>query len=242
MTTSSWLNIVLKKTWFYVKKLLKYPFDIRKKFDYYNYIIYVIHSKSNDKGALLLRKRNHLLINGLVFLPMFLGVFFSTINIIHDKDRFVKYYKTVTLPLSGDTGIQKAFSGIRRGYLAVKHQPIKFSDFEPILYGYLIALLGANLMSKHPSFKKQKEIEDVLLNSNKVDEDGNPWKVVWTPKAIYFETYQCDVYKFVHETKFWNTINYSPAEPILIPEDKRKFIIPEKYELPPKIIFKANDI
>lgn len=242
MNKSNFINIILKKIWFYLKKLLKYPFDVRKKFDYYNYIIYLIYTKTNDSTALKLRKRNHLLINVLIFLPMFLGVLYSGISLINNKNRYIVYYQRILLPLEGETPIRKTLAGFKRTYYAVRYHPLQSSDFEAILHGYLFAILGAGLMSKHPAFKKQKDIEDVLLNSNRVDEDGKPWSVVWTPKALYFEAYQCDVYKFVNETKFWNTINYSPAEPLLIPDDKRKFIIREKFELPPKIIFKSNEV
>jgi hypothetical protein len=242
MNSGNWFKIILRKVWFYVRKLLNYPFVVRKRFDYYNYIVYLIYSRTNERSTLKLRKRNHLLLNVLIFLPLFLGVIYSGLNIYNNKDRYQLYVQRVVLPLKGDTPIKKTFSFLKRSYNSIRYQPIKLTDFEVILYAYMFSILGANLMSKHPAFKKQKEIQDVLLNANKVDEDGNPWKVVWTPHALYFETYQCDVYKFVRETKFWNTINYAPSEPVLIPEDKRKFIIPGKYELPPKIIFKSSDI
>ena len=242
MSSNNWINILLKKIWFYLKKLLNYPFVIKNNYNYYNAIISKIIKKTRSVGLISLRKRNVMYINLFIYLPLFLGFMVSALTVYQNKAKYELYATRVILPLSGETSVQKGVSFIKRAYYSVRYQPIEYEDFEMILYGYFFAILGAYIMSKHPAFKKQKEIQEVLYKLKKVDGENNPWKVIWTPEALFFETYNCNPYQFQKETKFWNTINFSPAPPIVFEDNKSTFIIPRKFELPAQIIFKSSEV
>ena len=215
---------------------------IKKKYAYYNAIISKIIQKRNSYGLISLRKRNVLLINLAIYLPLATGVFFSAATIYDNKVKYEVYARRVVLPLEGETSIQKGFAAIKRAYYSVRYQPISYSDIETIFYGYLLAILGAYILSKNTAFKEQKVIEEALIKFKKFDVDNNPWRAVWTPEAIFFEAYGCNPHTFQKEIRFWNAINFSAAPPILFEENKNIFIIPKNFELPSKIIFKSSEI
>lgn len=242
MDSGNWLKLFVRKAWFYVKKLLNYPFVIKNKYGYYNAIISQIIKKTKNRGLINLRKRNVLFINLFIFMPLFLGGIFSAATVYSEKARYEAYAQRVVLPLKGETPVQKTFSFFKRGYYSVRYQPIKYSDLEMIIYGYFFAIVGAYVLSKHPAFKEQKRIEKDLIKFKKLDGENKPWKVVWTPEALFFESYGCDPYRFKREVPFWNTINFSPADPILVEGNKNVFIIPKKFELPARIIFKSSEV
>ena len=144
------------------------------------------------------------------------------------------------MPIEGDSYFSKTKNTVSRAYKMVQYQPVSYDEFQYLLYGFLMSLVGAKLLSLNPIFKKSQKIEEILSKIKKVDAEERPWRVIWTPDAIYFESFLGDPDQFVNQKSFWNEINFSPDPPIIDLKDRKKFIVPRKYELPPKIEFKVR--
>lgn len=232
--------ILIYVIWYNLKRLLRYPFQVKNKYGYYNAILSYIIDKNKSINLLNLRKRNVYFINSFIILPIFLGVLFTGISMYNHKEKYQIYAMRATLPIEGDSYFEKTTNVISRVYKMAVYQPISQDEIQYILYGFILSLVGGRFLALNPIFKKSQKIEEILSKIKKVDADEKPWKVVWTPDAIYFESFLGDPDQFVNQTSFWNTINFSPDPPIVDLKDRTKFIVPRKYELPPKIIFKVR--
>jgi hypothetical protein len=234
----------LRKSWHLIKIILNYPFEVKNRYAYENAILTQMMKnmkKVDPKDLKDLRAKNITLVNLSIFLPMFMGLMLNIMYIGMNpsvKNRYNVYLQRLTLPIKSEGVFRKTFAFMERVVKAVYHQPVKFSDFQFTIYGYGLAIGGALFLSANPAFRRAEEIQEVLLKMNKVDGEKNPWRVLWTPNYIFFEAYGCNPHAFVDEVKFWNTINYPPAEPIIFDEQMSKFIVPRKYQLPSKIEFK----
>lgn len=226
--------------WYNFKRLIKYPFKIKNQYGYYNAILSYIIQKNKSINLLNLRKRNVYFINAFIILPIFAGVLFSGITMYQHKAKYETYIKRATLPIEGDSYFSKTKNTVSRAYKMVQYQPVSYDEFQYLLYGFLMSLVGAKLLSLNPIFKKSQKIEEILSKIKKVDAEERPWRVIWTPDAIYFESFLGDPDQFVNQKSFWNEINFSPDPPIIDLKDRKKFIVPRKYELPPKIEFKVR--
>ena len=236
----SFKYILKNLLWYNIKKILKYPSKIKKQYGYYNAILSYIIQRTKSETLLNLRKRNVYFINSFIILPMFLGMLFTGISMYNHKEKYQVYAIRATLPVEGESNIQIGINVVNRLYKMIVHQPISKEELNYLFYGFLISLLGAKFLSLNPIFKESNKIEDILSKIRKLDADDKPWKVVWTPDAIYFESFLGDPDSFVSKREFWNQINFSPDPPMIDLKDRTKFIIPRKYELPPKIVFKIR--
>lgn len=234
----------LRKLWHFLKIILNYPFEVKNRYAYQNAILTQMMKnmkKVDPKDLKDLRAKNITLVNLSIFLPMFFGV---VLNVLYFginpavKNRYTVYGQRLSLPIKSEGIFSKTFAIMERAVKAVYHHPVKFTDFQFVVYGYGLGICGALFLSANPAFRRAEEIQEVLLKMNKVDGEKNPWKVLWTPNYVFFEAYGCNPHAFVDEVKFWNTINYPPAEPIIFDEQMSKFIVPRKYQLPSKIEFK----
>lgn len=227
--------------WYNFKRVMRYPFKIKNQYGYYNAILSYIIQKNKSVNLLNLRKRNVYFVNTFILLPIFLGFLFTGISMYNNKEKYKVYLMRATLPIEGKSYFEKTLNIINRSYKMIVYQPVSQEESQYLIYGFLLSIIGARFLSLNPIFKKSEKIEEILTRIKKVDAEENPWRVVWTPDAIYFESFLGDPDQFVNQTSFWNTINFSPDPPIIDLKDRTKFIVPRKYELPPKIEFKVRN-
>ena len=232
--------LIVNIIWYNIKRLLRYPFKIKNQYGFYNAILSYILGKTKSENLLNLRKRNVYFINTFIILTIFLGFLFTGISIFNNKAKYHEYIQRATLPIGGETYFEKTKNSIRRGYKMIVFQPISKEEIQYLIYGFLLSIIGGRFLALNPIFKESKKIEDILSKIRKVDADEKPWRVVWTPDAIYFESFLGDPDSFINDRRFWNEINFTPDPPKIDPKDRKKFIVPRKYELPPKIIFKVR--
>lgn len=223
--------------WNGFKNIVRYPKKIRNQYGYYNAILSYIIQKTKSDNLLNLRQRNVYFINIFIILPMFIGALFSGISVYNNIDKYQLYIKRATLPIDGESYFRIFINLINRIYKMIEFQPFSIDEMKYIVIGFVLSIIGAKFLSLNPIFKKSKQIEDILSKIKKVDADEKPWKVIWTPDAVYFESFLGDPDTFVSQRSFWNTINFSPSPPLIDVKDRTKFIVPRKYELPPKIVF-----
>lgn len=239
---------ILRKLWRMIKAILKYPFDIKNRYAYHNAILTQMmkNIKKNKPEELdKLRTKNVHIVNVAIFLPLMLGIFANCLYFYSEskvQQRYSNYVRRVSLPVGGEGFFGKTKKVTMRGVAMVVNQPVSVTDFNFFFYGYAASILGALFLSANPAFRRAEEIEAVLLKMNKVDGEKHPWRVLWTPNYLFFEAYGCDPHAFVNDVKFWNTINYPPAEPIIFDDQMTKFIVPKKYQLPSKIEFKYKEV
>lgn len=235
-----------KRIFRFIINLIKYPFKIKKKYDFYIAIIGVMFKKIKDPELDFLKKRLIRIMMMLIVMPLFLGVAVNAFTIYQIKDpydmpqknKYVAFAERASQPLY----ISGVFDGVgkifKRGYLIVSKNPFDVTDFIPLFFGFAFSVLGAALASQNFLFEKAALIEVFLEDMKMTDINSKPWKVVFTPKYIYFEAYGHDPGKFIERSNFWNNLgDFLPGEPITFSNDTTKFIIPKKYSLPEKIEF-----
>lgn len=233
-----------RKIWRLVKIVLKYPFAIKNKYAYHNAILTQMMRnirKNKPEELEKLRTKNVHLVNLSIYLPLMLGLFLNIFYFVSTEPvqkRYTTYMQRLSLPIKSEGFFKKGIKVVERGIKAFYYHPLEVRDFKYIFFGYLASIAGALFLSTNPAFRRAEEIEEVLQKMNKVDGDKYAWRVLWTPNYLFFEAYGCDPHAFVNEKKFWNTINYPPAEPIVFDDQMTKFIVPKKYQLPSKIEFK----
>lgn len=241
---------VYKRVLRLVFSLLKYPFRIKKKYDYYIAIISLMDTKVKDLELKDLKKRMLTILRLLIMMPMFLGV---TINLVQlsrledpylsGRNKYIVFIERSIAPLHSQGFFDTSLKVMKRGYLIFIKNPINLKDFMPFLMGYGLAIVGALFAAKNPLFEKSDLIEEYLQDMKMTDINKNPWKVVYTPKYIFFEAYGHDHNRFVEKTSFWNNLgDFLPGDPIQFSDDSTRFIIPKKYSLPEKIelVFNAQ--
>ena len=236
-----------------IKTFLLYPRRIFLQYKAYNggigEMIFQLSKKmQNIRYLKAHRARNSKLINIYILLPIFLGLVFSVFFVYQKRDNFDNYLVYLSKPI-GETKYRSG--GIRnytkfyreKAIYAVNKSPLSKEAFYPFLMGYLACFLGAFILSKNPSFKKEEEIKKILQVLKHVDIEGRPWKVLWTPEAIMIETFGKDPYEFCVSKQgknFWNAINFKPSEPIIFNNNINKFVVQRRYELPSELIFESN--
>lgn len=229
-------KFILKKIFRIAVLLLKFPFKVQKKYAYYNAILSLIYRHTQANNVLKIRQRNVLLVNLLILLPLYLGVFVTGFRVFQHKEKYQTYISRAMLPINADGVFSKIGKTVVRVYKMVVNQPVSLDEIHFLVWGFSICVFGSFIISQNTLFKESEKIQEVLMGMNKVDGDKKPWKVVWTPDAIYFEAYSCDPNSFVKETRFWYNISFKPANAKIL-DDNTKFIVPKKYFLPEKILF-----
>lgn len=230
--------------------LLKYPFKVKKKYDYYIAIITLMDTKVKDVELKDLKKRMLTILRMLIMLPMFLGVSINLFQIskmedpyLSGKNKYIAFIERAVAPLNSKGVWDTSLKVFKRGYLIFVKNPVDVKDFIPFMLGYAFSIVGALFAAKNPLFEKSDLIEEYLEDMKMTDINKNPWKVVYTPKYIFFQAYGHDHNRFVEKTSFWNNLgDFLPGDPITFAEDSTKFIIPKKYSLPEKIelVFNAQ--
>lgn len=244
--TIPFYNIIFKKILRIIMYFLKYPFVMKNLYGYLNAQLSEMMTaipKSSIDEIKKIRSKNMQNVNLFIYLPMFVGVILNVFVFLSSGEdgvqrKYVVYYNRMTLPIKGDTTIRKGMNTISRIIKGTIHNPIAISDFKFFIYGYLVSIVGAVILKLNPIFAENNRISEVLKNMKKVDQDGYPWKVLWTPNFIMFEAYGCNPSEFYNDHKFWNTINFHPDQPIPnVGENRNKFIVPKQYKLPDSIEF-----
>lgn len=222
--------------------IFMYPRRMVKRYNGYNASIGEMIHEAKVEGLHALRARNAIVVNIFIFMPWVVGISITLANLYLHRDYYEIYYTVITAPYEAGN----IFSLIGQTYGKIKFAlfkfPLNFKDFSYYFYGHLGAIVGAFILSKNKFFKMEEKIKEVLVHNNHLDRDGYPWKVTWTPKAILFDTFNCDPYKFYLETKFWNSINFAPTQPKKFKNNMNKFVVQSKYELPQELIFTASGI
>lgn len=243
-----WYSILLKKIFRIILYFIKYPFVMKNSYAFLNFqLTEMMKAIPRDPGAVneldQIRKKNRQNINLFIFLPMFIGLILNIFVFIKSGDdgiqrKYVVYYNRMTLPIKGDTSIRKGINLITRIVKGTIHNPVSLQDFYYFINGYGISILGALLLKLNPMFSEQKRIESVLLNMKKLDPEGKPWKILWTPNFIMMEVYGSHADEVFNDKKFWSTINFYPEMPIKdVGGNSNKFIFPKKYKLPDAMEF-----
>jgi uncharacterized protein with PQ loop repeat len=225
---------------------LKYPFVMKNLYGYLNAQLTELMTaipKDSVPEIKSIRSKNNQNVNLFIYAPMFFGILLNVFVFISSGDlgvqrKYVIYYHRMTLPIKGDTTIRKGINIITRIVKGTIHNPISLGDFKFFIWGYSLSILGAVFLKLNPIFAENNRISDVLKNMKKVDQEGYPWKVLWTPNFIMFEAYGCEPNEFYKDHKFWNTINFHPDQPIPnVGENRNKFIVPKQYKLPDSMEF-----
>lgn len=228
---------ILIRVFSYIFKLIFsffiYPFKVAKRYKRYNGAISAIFNEIRNNTSLSrLRTRNSALINFGIYLPIFLAFFVSFIFIYSHKRDYSKYYKTISRPIYSKDIKSKAATVLKRIKFAYYKNPVNKADYVFFFVLYSISILNSSVLALNPAFEKEDEIREVLRSFNFLNQDGEPWKVVWTPEVIMFDTFGQDPTALVHNKKFWTSINFSPDNPKIFKSDMMKFCVQKRYSLP----------
>ena len=190
----------------------------------------------------MLRKRNERFIQFLIVIPLFVGIIGTSLMIYKEKEKYITYYKTLTLPIKGEGFFEKTGNTFKRGYGAVKYQPFSFEELQFVIYGYLFILIGAKFLEMNPLFIHAKRIEKFLLELNKTNDKKEAWKVVYTPDALLIKAHLEDVEHFKNQKRFWDQIEFRPSEDHKTGRNNMEFIFIRRYQLPTKVIFNIGEL
>lgn len=222
--------------------LFSYPHSMAKKYKQYHKEIGIMFAEVRDAHLRKLRGRIGILLNTFIYLPIFVGFLASFVSIhSHTKD-FTLYYRKVKRPIYAKTILKKATVVYDRVVFATTKIPLNRYDLGFFLGGYFFAFIGALILSLNPAFKRTDEIRKKFKALNLVDERGEPWGLTWTPDALMITSFNSEAKALVNRGAFWSTINFSPSRPRVFKEDKNKFIVFKRYELPYQVMFDKAEI
>lgn len=184
-----------------------------------------------DDYAEFLWKRNVKHINSMIRGPLALGIFISSLLFYLNFDQIRNDFKKSKNPF--EFQIKKNFKTPSK-WIKSNFSNIKVNKmiFIPGIFGYLVSFGGAVYLSLNAGLKKDKEIKIALAQNKYVNADGEPWDLVWTPLGILFYGYNCDPALVQKNTRFWNSINFTPDDPKQSPKDANVFYIKKAYDLP----------
>lgn len=236
-----------------LRELIFYPRKIVKRYKGHNgglgEMIYQMSRKMQDTKALKRhRALNSKLINIFIILPFFIGLLSTSFLVVTEYQEASGYLERIQEPIDKTKYRRKTIKNYISFYtgkivFAYKYAPLKKEQFYPLFIGYLICFFGAFILSKNPIFVKEEKIKVILSSLKYVDLEGRPWRVLWSPTAIMFEAFNADPTEFCLSQKgkkFWNSIQFTPGEPIQFSNNLNKFIVQKRYELPSELIFNVK--
>lgn len=237
-----------KRIFLLIKAAIFFPAAVSRRLSKLNKhlgTITAVFKLRNDEKAEIdaIRRQNTILMNFLVRVPLVIGISMSAFFIYNDIDMIRQNLKKMTYaPRISIRQPKDIPRQIKRDFeYRMKKSPIEKKHVLPFLVGYLIGYIGSLIMSNHVCFKFEKSISKSLFANKYIDENGRPWEVCYTPKAIMFITYQCEPEKFVSNGKFWDDINFKPdREYQQAPGNSKVVLIKQNYELPAFIDFSGK--
>jgi hypothetical protein len=229
----------------FLVRILVYPYTIIKKYNNYNIRLGDMANllKEQDKEEIVqeeigdLRKTNGKLIMTFIYFPILVGFICSSLSINSHSFEYKNYWGKITKPTIDVGIVDKVKTKFSQAKIIITECPYKKNDGIFILYGYLVALLGARFLSMNPVFKEEDHKSTVFGSLGYVDAEGEPWQITWTPDAIMIICFNCDPYLLCDNSRFWSSINFPPSLPTVSKETMNKFIVTRAYELSPKMTF-----
>jgi hypothetical protein len=226
--------------------LFFFPFKVRKRYLRYNAVLWEAEQENKATEGRLqdYRKNNIKLLNMFIHTPLALCAVIVLAMIFFEIDGFAQVAHrmsvlpkiVITKPKVTQLNVRKYFKDVR---YAAKDINFRYGLLGfGACYGFCFA--GAIILSMSPAWKEERSIKDALTSNRCLDLNGDPWKVTWTPDVIIFHTYQCDPDSFVGNSKFWNTINFKPDNPVQFKNDANKIIVARAYALPFIISFEIK--
>lgn len=223
--------------------ILKYPRKIFRRYAAYNAAIgemFIETNNDNLKASLnSYRRRNAVLQNAFIILPMVAGVIALVVSIYLNRSEISFYFDRLFAP-NYNSGFKFISTIFKRIIYAFTNFPVGFKDLQFFFYGYLGSIFGAWIISKHPAFANEERIVHIFSTLGYIDSEGNPWKVTWTPEAIMITSFNCDPHVLVGRGQFWSSINFPPSAPKVFEGRMNKFIVERRYELPTGLKFELR--
>lgn len=232
------------RLWKWFKGLIYYPHKIAKRFAAYNYSVGEMIMETNNGTFDAYRRRNSLLVNSMIYLPMFIGFVGTFLSMYSHKEDFFKYWKLVTAPVKYSGVFNMIGEYVGRVVDIVTKLPFNALDYQLFIWFYGLAIFFAWVLSKHTAFKEEERIVHIFATLGYVDSEGKPWRVTWTPDAIMITAFNCDPVALCANNRFWSSVNFPPSPPKVFRTNMNKFIVMRKYELPAKMEFivKPEDV
>jgi hypothetical protein len=225
-----------------VAQLLLFPYTLVQKYNDYNSRIGEIVNEINDEDLNRIRKNNGKLVLIFVYLPLCLGAVLGLISIYIHFHEFVEFFSRILKPVQVEGLIAHYKVAKAKIMFTWARFPARKSDYMPLVYGYLCALVGAKFLAMNPAFHKEEEITKVFAHLGYIDGKGEPWVVTWTPEAVMIVSFHCDPIALTNNTRFWSTINFPPGIPKIFKSNMNKFIVQRAYELPPTIVYSFDEL
>lgn len=229
-------KLALKQSWTrrirgFLIDLLIFPRTVSKKYSRYNIGLAEMSSVFSNHTAAAIRSRNIKYVNLLIRLPLVLGILFFGIVLYFEFDQLKYDLKRSSSPI--ELRIRKNFLKPSR-WVSISPEKVRLRPKAaiPFVLGIIISYSGAFFLSFNPAFRKQKEIQRLFSINRWVDEDGLPWDVIWTPGAILIYGFNTHYETVKQRTSFWNTINFSPDNPSVHPQDANVAYFRAAYKLP----------
>jgi hypothetical protein len=230
-------KVVLKFFW----RIIAYPHVIIKKYQSYNIRVAEMRNelKKEEQSHELERllANNGKLILLFIYVPILLGIVCSGLSINSHKYDYQSYWRRLHTVERADGITDSIGNKWKKVKFAVAENPVKKYDFLLVMYGYMIAIMGARFLSINPIFKEEAKITEIFASLGMIDSQGNPWTVTWTPDAIQIDSFNCDPLALCSNLRFWSTINFPPSPPKINKIHRRKFIVVRAYELSPTMLF-----
>jgi len=232
--------------------ILGFPSRVARRYGIYNQKIKEMNQAIKNKKLDELMSRNYFLINFFIRIPLLVGLLISGFLMYKESDRYTPYLKQAVSPIFSISIDEISFKNLKpiinkawkptinRLKFIYEKSPFSFKELKFVIFGFIASFIGAMFLSKNPMFQIEDKIKGLLTAQRYVDENGKPWEFTWTPFAIYFHAYNTDVLKFVKNTRFWNTINFNPSDPVYVGGDMNRFVVSKRYELPNSLIFTGN--
>ena len=232
------------RLWNWFKGLIYYPHKVAKRYASYNYAVGEMIIETNNGSLDALRRRNSLLVNSMIYLPMFIGFLGTFVSMYSHKSDFVHYINKITAPVVYSGFFSMIGKYLNRVYEIFFSLPFSATDYQLFIWFYGLSIAFAWLLSKHTAFKEEARITHIFSTLGYIDSEGNPWKVTWTPDAIMITAFNCDPVALCANNRFWSSVNFPPSPPKVFRSNMNKFIVMRKYELPAEMIFnvKGDDV
>lgn len=209
-----------KRVWYKIKEILMYPLKVSQQFSNHQRGVTIIlailnydkQSQNFKKLASYIKKDAN---SKFTFITMWIFLAFLSAGVLgyKNKNDYIKYYQLMSLPLKETRLTAKMGEIGKKIYYAVKFLPISRQEISVFCIFYAISIVGARFASYNPAFKIQEAIQKKLMADGKLDENGNPWMVVWTREAILIKTYGNNDDKLFTDKSFWTDINFIPTSP-----------------------------
>ena len=209
-----------KKIFKKIKEVFLYPMKISQKFSNHqrgvsimlDILNYDKQSQNYKRLASYIKKDANA---KFTFITMWIFLAFLSFGVLAYKNKvnYLKYYELISLPLT-ETRLTGMIGEVgKKIYFAIKFIPVSKQELSSFLLFYSISILGARFASYNPAFKNQENIQKKLEADGKLDENGNPWMVIWTREAILIKTYGNNDDKLFSDKSFWTDINFIPTSP-----------------------------